>query len=255
MSDPFVIALFALGLSVIASAVRMIDWFIHSDPKLVARAARLAVVAVAVLSVPLLAVLLVKEQWTAATALGAAMILVGAFAGSRMLRWINIRPLVPDRSVPPAATVGGGLHRGAIDDPDLVRQAATILEAYLLYASHAAQRGNGHLPAIEGGAGAGRAGTNGHAKEPGPEAMSEEEALAVLGLEEGATSREIGEAHERIAQRIGPDGGGSPYLAAKVDVARDVLLRGAGKASLRITAGAAPKRRSTPRRPRERPPT
>ena len=68
---------------VIASAVRMIDWFIHSDPKAVARAARLITVAATALSVPLLVVLLVKEQWTAATGLAAAMILVAAFLGRR----------------------------------------------------------------------------------------------------------------------------------------------------------------------------
>jgi hypothetical protein len=252
MSDPFVIALFALGLSVIASAVRMIDWFIHSDPKAVARAARLIAVAATALSVPLLVVLLVREQWTAATGLAAAMILVAAFLGRRMLRWINIPPLMPERSVPAAATAG--FRRGAIDDPDLIRRAAAVLETYLAHASRPAQGGNGHVPAIEDGAGQGRAKTNGHAHDPGSETMPKGEALAVLGLEEDATTREVAEAHRRITQRIGPDGGGSPYLAAKVNIARDILLRAAGKARPPITSGPAPKRRSTRRRPRERPP-
>ena len=54
MSDPFIVALIALGISLIASAVRMIDWFMHSDPRAVARMARWVVIVVAALSIPLL---------------------------------------------------------------------------------------------------------------------------------------------------------------------------------------------------------
>ena len=76
MSDPFLIASIALGLSVLASAVRMIDWFLHSDPKVLAKTTRWALIALAVLSVPLLIWLLLKEQWVAATGLLAVMVLL-----------------------------------------------------------------------------------------------------------------------------------------------------------------------------------
>jgi cytochrome b561 len=59
MSDPFIVALIALEISLIASAVRMIDWFMHSDPRAVARMARWSVIVVAALSVPLVFFLLV----------------------------------------------------------------------------------------------------------------------------------------------------------------------------------------------------
>lgn len=57
-----------------------------------------------------------------------------------------------------------------------------------------------------------------------PAGMSREEALAVLGLTEEATPDDIRAAHRRIIGQIHPDQGGSDYLAAKANQARDRLL-------------------------------
>ena len=56
--------------------------------------------------------------------------------------------------------------------------------------------------------------------------MSESEARAVLGLGPEATREEIVEAHRRLIQRLHPDRGGSDYLAAKLNAAKDLLLGG-----------------------------
>ncbi len=55
-------------------------------------------------------------------------------------------------------------------------------------------------------------------------AMSREEAYQILGLESGATGIEIKEAHHRLIAGLHPDHGGSTYLAAKINQAKDVLL-------------------------------
>jgi hypothetical protein len=54
--------------------------------------------------------------------------------------------------------------------------------------------------------------------------MSRPEALAVLGLKEGATPDDIKAAHRRLMKEFHPDRGGSDYLAAKINQAKDVLL-------------------------------
>jgi len=54
--------------------------------------------------------------------------------------------------------------------------------------------------------------------------MNEARALEVLGLQANATRQEVVEAHKRLAKKVHPDQGGSNYLAAEINRARDVLL-------------------------------
>jgi DnaJ domain len=54
--------------------------------------------------------------------------------------------------------------------------------------------------------------------------MPRQEALATLGLQEGATADEIRAAHRRLILRMHPDAGGSAELAARINRAKDVLL-------------------------------
>jgi curved DNA-binding protein CbpA len=46
-----------------------------------------------------------------------------------------------------------------------------------------------------------------------------------LGLKSDATEAEIKAAHRRLMKQVHPDTGGSAYLAARVNAAKDTLLK------------------------------
>ena len=110
-----------------------------------------------------------------------------------------------------------GCTLGSLDFEDLLallaecrsdRQSAAVLEAYL-DRTHAGWHKRDEPPSAA----------------PTGE-MGEQEARAVLGIGPEATRQEIVEAHRRLMQRLHPDRGGSDYLAAKLNAAKDVLLGG-----------------------------
>jgi len=64
----------------------------------------------------------------------------------------------------------------------------------------------------------------GQGSAPASGAMSKQEAYKILGLEPGASAADIRKAHRRLMQRLHPDIGGTSFLAARINEAKDVLL-------------------------------
>lgn len=100
-----------------------------------------------------------------------------------------------------------------VEDPE----GARLLEAYL-DRRFAGWRHAGEGDAHAGAEGARRSGVRGAR-------MTEQEAYEVLGLRKGASRDDIARAHRALMKKLHPDHGGSTDLAARVNEAKETLLR------------------------------
>ncbi|UVO55423.1 J domain-containing protein [Sphingomonas sp. SUN039] len=58
-----------------------------------------------------------------------------------------------------------------------------------------------------------------------PAAMPRDEAAKLLGLDASAGTDAVLDAHRRLIAKVHPDAGGSAELAARINQARDIMLK------------------------------
>ncbi len=140
MDYAVIISAIVLGLSVLATAAKFLDWFLHSDPKTMVRTIRWMLLLLVIVAIPLLVTMIVREQYAGAMLLGAAMIIVPTFLKWRAIlvplraAFAQLRPKPKPFQMPP---VWEEPARGSspVDDPRAIAHAAALLEAYLKHAT------------------------------------------------------------------------------------------------------------------------
>lgn len=241
-----------LGICLLVGVILLLNWFAKADPRAMIRLAKYGGMA---LGVGLILFLTVTGRLPALVGALAALLpfllnlrrmadrlksMAGPSPGQKSgldTAWLHVE-LDHD-----TGRMGGAVRRGsfagrkledlsldelirlrgecAADDP----QSVSILEAFLDRTHGAEWREE--LGEEAAGAGAGAGSTGGGAGGGGPQSgrMSKAEAYRVLGLEPGADQAAIKRAHRQLMKKFHPDQGGSDYFAAKLNEAKDVLLR------------------------------
>ena len=203
-----VISAVALALSAIATIARVFNWFMQSDPAIMARMTRWMPLALLVICVPVFVVMIVQGQWSAAMLLGSAVLIVPT-----ALRWRAVfEPFLATFNAfrPKPRPFDFDMEVWDPDmtrDPDTVRRAASLLEAYVSRSARFAVADSGR-----------------QIDDREADEMSEAEALEVLGLKRGADEAAIRAAYRRLIALVHPDHSGSTYLSRKVSQAKETLL-------------------------------
>jgi hypothetical protein len=232
--DLTVVAYATLALSVFVSAVKMGGWILNADPRAIIGAGRWALALLPAGGLAVLAWLVASGRWTAAVLLAAFLLPVFVQAAPRWRVLFAPFNTLKSGMRPFASELGGSIvprdpsPAREPPDPELVAQAIAVLRTYLQHHTEPqipqqARSQIEHRPAGPH-SDAQKNGTRTNGSRNGGSHMSTQEAFDVLGLKPTPSPREIKAAHRHLAQLLDPDQGGSHYLLAKIDEARDVLL-------------------------------
>jgi hypothetical protein len=119
--------------------------------------------------------------------------------------------------------ITAGRYRGEALDRIDVKTLAGLLdemddESRALLVAYLDRRDSGWSEYAQCHAAAGRAAVGGGK-------MTEQEAYQILGVEPGASAEAITRAHRTLMKKLHPDQGGSTYLAARINEAKEILFR------------------------------
>lgn len=232
--------LFISVLAVIVGGLLAIGWFVHADPRSILRAIRwigliFAVLIVVVVAYTgrinlLIAALALLIPWIARmravrNAMKSARGPTAGQASEVRTRFVIMQLNHDSGEMDGIVQEGPYAGRSLSDMPleaviELTRaamaadqQSAQVLQAYL---------DRMHGPDWQDEMGGTDREQKAGAASGGP--MSRNEACEVLGVGRDATEEEIKRAHRRLMQQFHPDHGGSDYLAARINEAKEVLL-------------------------------
>jgi len=121
-------------------------------------------------------------------------------------------------------TVREGAHAGRRLGELTLEQVLSLLAEYRRDDAQSASVLEAYLDRVHGPEWRGGAETAGTAAPAASGGMSAAEARQILGVDSDAGRDEVIGAHRRLMQKLHPDRGGSGYLAAKINQAKDVLL-------------------------------
>jgi hypothetical protein len=231
-------AYFALGVMVLAVALYGLRWAAQANPAVLAHFLRYAGFAAALIVILLLmltgrigiVILLIPAAvyfWWRRRQAQLAAAIATAQAGRRSGIETGYLSVSLDHD---SGTVEGRVKAGKFKERRLADLSADELMELLDELRRSDSEGVAVLEAYLDRLHAGWRGSDSAAEEPkpagpsAPGAMSREEAFDILGLPPGASVADIREAHHRLMMKVHPDHGGSSYLAARLNEARDRLL-------------------------------
>ena len=126
MSVAMILSSAALSISLIITAIKLIDGFVRADPRALIRIGTWLLCLIAVASLPCLIVLLIYQQWALAMMLGAGMLIVLTLLNWRsILARANFQPMWTEPG--DVESMRGGPAQPA-PDAELARRAAIVLE-------------------------------------------------------------------------------------------------------------------------------
>ncbi|MGJ3258967.1 MAG: DnaJ domain-containing protein [Rhodospirillales bacterium] len=234
-----------LGVAVMAGLLLAMQWFVSAEPKSIARALKwilLGLIGIVILffiltgrltwalwTLPALLPWIMRARQAARMAKNFSRMTGGGASGqSSEVTSAFLSMELDHDSGDMDGTVRKGRHEGATLSTLSLDQLLELFDDYSAEDGESARLLAAFLDRMHpdwreerrGGAEQG-----GDAFEEQAGRMSRAEAYRILGVEESADEAEIKSAHHRLIAGLHPDRGGSAYLAAKINEARDVLLK------------------------------
>lgn len=235
-----------LGVAVMAGLLLAMQWFVSAEPKSIARALKwilLGLIGIVILffiltgrltwalwTLPALLPWIMRARQAARMAKNFSRMTGGGTSGQTSevtSAFLNME--LDHDSGDMDGTVRKGRHEGARLSTLSLDQLLALFGDYSVDDGESARLLAAFLDRMhpdwraEGDSGAAQGGEEAFEEEAGK--MSRAEAYRILGIEESASEGEIKSAHHRLIAGLHPDRGGSAYLAAKINEARDVLLK------------------------------